>query len=72
MMLKLEPIFEAAETIKQQLGVSEMPIILLFPQGRFCIEVTDAVTMWVSTSNQAFFSIYCSGTNPTPSSDVKL
>jgi tRNA (guanine37-N1)-methyltransferase len=34
MVLKPEPIFEAVETIKQQLGVSEMPIILLTPQGR--------------------------------------
>jgi tRNA (guanine37-N1)-methyltransferase len=34
MVLKPEPIFEAAEVVKQQLGVSEMPIILLTPQGR--------------------------------------
>jgi len=34
MVLKPGPIFEAAETIKKQLGVSEMPIILLTPQGR--------------------------------------
>jgi tRNA (guanine37-N1)-methyltransferase len=34
MVLKPEPIFEAAEAIKQQLGVSEVPIILLSPQGR--------------------------------------
>ena len=34
MVLKPEPIFEAAEGVKQQLGVSEMPIILLTPQGR--------------------------------------
>jgi tRNA (guanine37-N1)-methyltransferase len=34
MVLKPEPIFEAAETIKQQLDVSEVPIILLTPQGR--------------------------------------
>jgi len=34
MVLKPEPIFEAAEAIKLQLGVSEMPIILLTPQGR--------------------------------------
>lgn len=34
MVLKPEPIFEAAEAIKQQIGVSEMPIILLTPQGR--------------------------------------
>ena len=34
MVLKPEPIFEAAEAVKQQLGVSEMPIVLLTPQGR--------------------------------------
>jgi tRNA (guanine37-N1)-methyltransferase len=34
MVLKPEPIFEAAEAIKKQLGVSEVPIILLTPQGR--------------------------------------
>jgi tRNA (guanine37-N1)-methyltransferase len=34
MVLKPEPVFEAAEAIKQQLGVSEIPIILLTPQGR--------------------------------------
>jgi len=34
MVLKPEPIFEAAETIEKQLGVSEVPIILLTPQGR--------------------------------------
>jgi tRNA (guanine37-N1)-methyltransferase len=34
MVLKPEPIFEAAETIRQQLGVGEMPLILLTPQGR--------------------------------------
>jgi len=34
MVLKPEPIFEAADVIKQQLGVSETPIILLTPQGR--------------------------------------
>jgi tRNA (guanine37-N1)-methyltransferase len=34
MVLKPEPIFEAAEEVKQQLGVNEMPIILLTPQGR--------------------------------------
>ena len=34
MVLKPEPIFEAAEAIKQELGVSDMPIILLSPQGR--------------------------------------
>jgi tRNA (guanine37-N1)-methyltransferase len=34
MVLKPEPIFDAVEAIEQQLGVSEMPIILLTPQGR--------------------------------------
>jgi len=34
MVLKPEPIFEAAEVIRQQVGVSEVPIILLTPQGR--------------------------------------
>jgi tRNA (guanine37-N1)-methyltransferase len=34
MVLKPEPIFEAAETVKQQLGVGEIPLILLTPQGR--------------------------------------
>ncbi len=34
MVLKPEPVFEAVETIKQQLGVDEAPIILLTPQGR--------------------------------------
>jgi tRNA (guanine37-N1)-methyltransferase len=34
MVLKPEPIFEAAETIQQQLGVTETPLILLTPQGR--------------------------------------
>ena len=34
MVLKPEPIFEAIETIKQQVGVTEIPVILLTPQGR--------------------------------------
>ena len=34
MVLKPEPVFEAVETVKQQLDVTEMPIILLTPQGR--------------------------------------
>jgi tRNA (guanine37-N1)-methyltransferase len=34
MVLKPEPVFEAAEAIEKQLGVSEVPIILLTPQGR--------------------------------------
>jgi tRNA (guanine37-N1)-methyltransferase len=34
MVLKSEPIFEAAEEIKQQLNISEFPIVLLTPQGR--------------------------------------
>jgi len=34
MVLKPEPVFEAAEAVERQTGVSEMPIILLTPQGR--------------------------------------
>ncbi|UCD22097.1 MAG: tRNA (guanosine(37)-N1)-methyltransferase TrmD [Chloroflexota bacterium] len=34
MVLKPEPIFEAAEAVKKQHVMSEMPIILLTPQGR--------------------------------------
>ncbi len=34
MVLKPEPIFEAVETIKQQLDAGEIPVILLTPQGR--------------------------------------
>lgn len=34
MVLKPEPVFEAVETIKQRTGASEIPIILLTPQGR--------------------------------------
>jgi tRNA (guanine37-N1)-methyltransferase len=34
MVLKPEPIFEAVEATKQQLGVGEIPVILLSPQGR--------------------------------------
>lgn len=34
MVLKPEPVFEAAEAIERQLGVSEVPVILLTPQGR--------------------------------------
>jgi tRNA (guanine37-N1)-methyltransferase len=34
MLLKPEPVFEAVEAVKQQLGVTEVPIILLSPQGR--------------------------------------
>jgi tRNA (guanine37-N1)-methyltransferase len=34
MVLKPEPIFEAAEAIEEQLGAGETPIILLTPQGR--------------------------------------
>jgi len=46
MVLKPEPIFEAAEAIKQQLGVSEMPIVLLTPQGRlFCQSVAQELAL---------------------------
>lgn len=34
MILKPEPIFEAAEATKQETGLNQMPIILLSPQGR--------------------------------------
>jgi len=34
MVLKPEPVFEAAEAIQRQLGVSDAPVILLTPQGR--------------------------------------
>lgn len=34
MVLKPEPVFEAAEDIRQQIATSEMPVILLTPQGR--------------------------------------
>jgi tRNA (guanine37-N1)-methyltransferase len=34
MVLKPEPIFEAVEAIKQELGVNDVPVILLSPQGR--------------------------------------
>lgn len=34
MVLKPEPIFEAAESIKEQVDYSDLPIILLTPQGR--------------------------------------
>jgi len=34
MVLKPEPIFEAAEAIQEQFGTGETPVILLSPQGR--------------------------------------
>jgi tRNA (guanine37-N1)-methyltransferase len=34
MVLKPEPVFEAAEAVKKELGVGEIPIILLSAQGR--------------------------------------
>jgi len=34
MVLKPEPVFEAAEAIKQQLEVGDVPVVLLTPQGR--------------------------------------
>ncbi len=34
MVLKPEPIFEAVETVKQQIKVDEIPIVLLTPRGR--------------------------------------
>ena len=35
MVLKPEPIFEAVEAIKEELGLSSVPTVLLSPQGRF-------------------------------------
>jgi tRNA (guanine37-N1)-methyltransferase len=35
MVLKPEPIFEAVEATKQQLGISRVPVILLTPQAGF-------------------------------------
>jgi tRNA (guanine37-N1)-methyltransferase len=34
MVLRPEPVFEAAEAVKEQSGDGEMPVILLTPQGR--------------------------------------
>lgn len=34
MVLKPEPIFESVDSIKAELGLSEVPVILLSPQGR--------------------------------------
>ncbi len=34
MVIKPEPVFEAAESIKDQLNAGEIPVILLSPQGR--------------------------------------
>lgn len=34
MVLKPEPIFEAVQTVKKQLDVEEVPVVLLTPQGR--------------------------------------
>jgi tRNA (guanine37-N1)-methyltransferase len=39
MVLKPEPIFEAVEAIKVELALSEVPIILLSPQGRLFNQV---------------------------------
>jgi len=40
MVLKPEPIFEAVESIKSELGLSAVPIILLTPQGRLFTQGT--------------------------------
>jgi tRNA (guanine37-N1)-methyltransferase len=40
MVLKPEPLFEAVEAIKAELGSSEVPIILLSPQGRLFNQAT--------------------------------
>jgi len=34
MVLKPEPIFEAVQTVKKQLDIEEVPVVLLTPQGR--------------------------------------
>ena len=34
MILKPEPLFEAIEKVKEEIGVSQVPVILLSPQGR--------------------------------------
>jgi len=39
MVLKPEPVFEAAEAVKNELGVSNLPVILLSPQGRLFSQV---------------------------------
>jgi len=51
MVLKPEPIFEAVESIKSDIclkqGVSELPIILLTPQGRlFCQQITQELSRY--------------------------
>jgi len=51
MVLKPEPIFEAVESIKSDMrlkeGVSELPIILLTPQGRlFCQQITQELSRY--------------------------
>ena len=51
MVLKPEPIFEAVESIKSDIclkqGVSELPIILLTPQGRlFCQQITQELSKY--------------------------
>ncbi len=45
MVLKPEPLFEAVESIKQSLGDSTGPVILLTPQGRlFCHQVAQELS----------------------------
>lgn len=45
MVLKPEPLFEAVETIKEMIGDSSAPVILLTPQGRlFCHQVAQELS----------------------------
>jgi tRNA (guanine37-N1)-methyltransferase len=45
MVLKPEPLFEAVESIKQSLGGSAGPVILLTPQGRlFCHQIAQELS----------------------------
>lgn len=50
MVLKPEPIFEAVESVKSDIlrqGVSELPIILLTPQGRlFCQQIAQELSRY--------------------------
>ncbi len=45
MLLKPEPIFEAVESIKEEIEGTEMPVILLTPQGRlFCYQIAQELS----------------------------
>jgi len=52
MVFKPEPIFEAVEAIKGQLGLSEIPIILLTPQGS---PFSQAIARRLSQHNHLIF-----------------